>query len=373
MRLAEEAGGERLSSLDQFRGYTVAGMFLVNYIGGFAAVHELFKHNKTYCSYADTIMPQFFFAVGFALRLTLLRRIASEGAGPAYRRALRRLLTLLIIGVLVHGVGRPAGSWAELGSMSWGAILLKTFGGETFQALVHIAITGLWVLPVIAARGRVRLAFMAFSALLHIALSAWFYYDWVFRNTTIDGGVLGFLSWTIPTLAGALAYDLVTERGPRRALAPTLAVGASLMVLGYAVACGNGLARALEGPGPVSFGAALVEPPFVAPRAPVDLFTMSQKSGAVSYQTFSAGFSLAVYGLFLWLADLKGWRWSLFRTLGQNALLGYILHGFVAHHVRRLAPRDAPLWWALGSFLIFFALTWLGLRFCEKKGIYLKL
>ena len=29
----------RIDSMDQFRGYTVAGMFLVNFIGGFAAVH----------------------------------------------------------------------------------------------------------------------------------------------------------------------------------------------------------------------------------------------------------------------------------------------------------------------------------------------
>ncbi len=31
----------RIASLDQFRGYTVAGMILVNFIGGFEAVHHL--------------------------------------------------------------------------------------------------------------------------------------------------------------------------------------------------------------------------------------------------------------------------------------------------------------------------------------------
>ena len=57
----------RIASLDQFRGYTVAGMLLVNFIGGFHEVGAIWKHHNTYCSYADTIMPQFFFAVGFAL------------------------------------------------------------------------------------------------------------------------------------------------------------------------------------------------------------------------------------------------------------------------------------------------------------------
>ena len=54
------AGG-RIASLDQFRGYTVAGMLLVNFLGGYQAVPAVLKHHNTYCSYADTIMPQFFF------------------------------------------------------------------------------------------------------------------------------------------------------------------------------------------------------------------------------------------------------------------------------------------------------------------------
>ena len=77
------APGNRIASLDQFRGYTVAGMFLVNFIGGFAVVNVL-KHHNTYCSYADTIMPQFLFAVGFAFRLTFGRRAELDGVAAAY-------------------------------------------------------------------------------------------------------------------------------------------------------------------------------------------------------------------------------------------------------------------------------------------------
>ena len=54
----------RIDLLDQFRGYTDAGSY-------------------TYCSYADTILPQFFFTVGFAYRLTSLRRDATLGTRPA--------------------------------------------------------------------------------------------------------------------------------------------------------------------------------------------------------------------------------------------------------------------------------------------------
>ena len=48
-------------------------MVLVNFLGGYAAVPQIFQHSHDYCSYADTIMPQFLFAVGFAFRLTFGR------------------------------------------------------------------------------------------------------------------------------------------------------------------------------------------------------------------------------------------------------------------------------------------------------------
>ena len=74
---------KRVVSLDQFRGYTVAGMFLVNFLGGYASVPAWLKHHNTYNSYPDTIMPQFFFAVGFAYRLTFLKRRERDGAAAA--------------------------------------------------------------------------------------------------------------------------------------------------------------------------------------------------------------------------------------------------------------------------------------------------
>jgi uncharacterized membrane protein YeiB len=47
----------RIVSLDQFRGYTLLGMFFVNFCGRFEVIPAVFKHHNTYCSYADTIMP----------------------------------------------------------------------------------------------------------------------------------------------------------------------------------------------------------------------------------------------------------------------------------------------------------------------------
>src|SRR6516162_9994029 len=94
--VASPAG--RIVSLDQFRGYTVAGMLLVNFLGGFAVVPAILKHHSTYCSYADTIMPQFFFAVGFAYGLTFLRRLSQSGVWTAAFAVVKRNLGLFLIG-----------------------------------------------------------------------------------------------------------------------------------------------------------------------------------------------------------------------------------------------------------------------------------
>ena len=55
--MSSGAWAGRIVSLDQFRGYTVAGMFAVNFLGHLALTHQLLKHNDTHFSYADSIMP----------------------------------------------------------------------------------------------------------------------------------------------------------------------------------------------------------------------------------------------------------------------------------------------------------------------------
>jgi len=64
---------------------------------------------------------------------------------------------------------------------------------------------------------------------------------------------------------------------------------------------------------------------------------------------------------------------GLFRTLGTNALIGYILHSMVDNAVSPFIPRDAPGWYVTAGFLVFFGITYLFIRHLEKSGIYLKL
>jgi predicted acyltransferase len=361
----------RLSSLDQFRGYTVLGMFVVNFVGGFLVVPAVLQHHHIYCSYADTIMPQFFFAVGFAYRLTLLRRLKSAGPTAAYGHVVRRNLGLILLGVVIYHLGGGVHSWDELRQLSLGEFAHRALKRQPFETLVHIGVASLWVLPVMASGPAVRVGFACLSGLLHLGLSAWFYYPWVLADPPgIDGGPLGFLTWTVPLLVGSFAYDVVASGSRPAAKIASLTVGAVLlMAVGYGLSC-------LGASGP-----RLVEPPFVPPAQdtdgkflyPLSLWTMSQRAGSLSYLTFAAGFSLAVYALFYLLCDLGHWRLGLFVTLGSNALAGYILHDMVMEAVKPYTPKDAPLWYVLAALALYLSICYLFLRHLEKHKLFLRL
>lgn len=388
--------GARISSLDQFRGYTIAAMFVVNFWGSFAFTPALFKHHNSYCSYADTIMPQFLFAVGFAFRLTFDRHARSRGLRAAYLRVARRLAALALVALVLYTLaGKPL--WERLATTDFWTVLADLSKRDWFQTLMHIAATSLWILPVIRTGAAVRVAYLLLSAAAHVLLSDWFNFTWV--NTPpngIDGGPLGFLTWAIPALVGTLACDAVVGAGSPK-LVKMLAWSMALMALGYGVSCGTRLydvrpaeqapppPKLADSPVRISsdrlrgrdFSTLLAEPPFVPPPPPSErqwnYWMMSQRSGTVSYQTFAAGFSLVVFVFFYLACDRLGWQVGLLRTLGANALVAYILGGILETSVKWAIPRAAPWWQALAGFAVMFGGTYLVLRLMERRGIMLRL
>ncbi len=363
---------ERIVSLDQFRGYTVLGMFVVNFVGFFAVVPAALKHHNTYCSYADTIMPQFFFAVGLAYRLTFLRRARRMDRPGLYERFIRRSLGLIGLGALLYLSGAALEAWMNPPSSSWPSLVVRGLRTDVFQALVHIGVTVLWILPVIGAGPLARVAFAGGSAAIQVVLSHAFYYQWVMTAPGIDGGPLGFLTWSIPMLAGSLAYDAVAAGSAGAAVQKLAAWGLALMIAGYALSCLNRVTP----PNSYSGGGlreVLLEPPLVPPTRAVNYWTMNQQAGTVPYLIFGSGLSLALYAVFVWACDIRGFQFAVLRTLGVNALAGYVIHMVVDQAMKPLLAHDAAWAVALTALAGFLAVCYLSLRFMEKKGIYLRL
>lgn len=103
------------------------------------------------------------------------------------------------------------------------------------------------------------------------------------------------------------------------------------------------------------------------------MWTMSQRAGSVSYMVFSAGFSMLVFALAVLLADFWKWRLGLFRTLGVNALAGYVLHDWINSAVRPFVPKDSPIDYAFLGFTISFLACYVILRGFEKQKIYFRI
>jgi predicted acyltransferase len=395
----------RITSLDQFRGYTVLGMLLVNYFGGYAVCPQILKHTHDYCSYADTIMPQFLFAVGFALRLTFGRRMQTEGSAAAWMRAVRRLIGLVLVAIVVYNVGPRAANWEQLKEMGPWEALYEPLKRGWFQTLMHIAVTSLWILPVVHKSQSIRIYWMVGSAIAHILLSYWFNFLWVNSPPNgIDGGPLGFLTWTVPAIVGTIACDVFVKTTDNPAKIPfgkVFFASLGLMLLGYVMSCGtrfydvpedqvDALRSEKLASDPVlpslervrgklerdGLSGLLAEAPFVKPPEKEyrkwNYWMMSQRAGSLSYLTFSAGFSLLVFLAFYIACDLCHLHLPIFRTFGTNALIAYILHSMVSSTIQPFFPKDSPSWYAYTGLALFFFINWLFIRQLEKQNIFFR-
>ncbi len=107
---------KRLSSLDAFRGFTIAFMILVNTPGSWAHVYAPLRHAKWHgCTPTDLIFPFFLFIVGVAMRFSFEK---FETCKPALARKtiLGRAVTIFVIGLLLNAYPfiRQDWDWSSL-------------------------------------------------------------------------------------------------------------------------------------------------------------------------------------------------------------------------------------------------------------------
>lgn len=323
------AASNRIASIDQYRGYAIFGMILVNYLGEFDSMPWQFKHHHYGMSYADTIAPLFMFVVGMGFRLSLQRRIDRDGRMRAYRAALKRYAILIGVGIVLYG---PAlDNWRY-----W------------WDALVDIGFAGILSLPFLTGSMGVR-AGAAFGMLI-LYQSLYMttgYGEWTMARS-IDGGPLGPLSWAAILLFGTIAYDIVATGDRRKLVTGFLAWGLML--------CAAGWLLKFEWPG------IKAEWPF------------TQRGMTVPYPLYSSGLCFLMYLPFYYVCDVKGWKFPHFTALGLNPLVIYIVQQALGDmHGTFVVPEDSGPALAVFGFVAFYLACYAVAWRLERDRVLIKL
>ena len=245
----------RIVSMDQFRGYTVAGMLLVNYIGDMDAFHDVLKHHSTYFSYADSIMPSFFFAVGYSFRLTVIRRLPQLGAVQTYLTYFRRSLSLILISLMFYGLGASKDVFSDWQNYSWQNawhLVTTIIKSDLWETLALIGVTQVFLLPFISRTLKFRALTIVGCLTAHAILSWLFnfnfshqqpnafedllvkYIDWGASGKRCwESGPFGVLNWSVAMLSGSIAYDVILKNPSGKGAFKLFTLGVMFMAVGY--------------------------------------------------------------------------------------------------------------------------------------------
>ncbi|MDH6056544.1 acyltransferase family protein [Umezakia ovalisporum] len=134
----------RLSSLDVFRGITIAAMILVNMAGVAGDVYPPLAHADWHgCTPTDLVFPYFLFIVGVAMSFSL-----SKYTEKAYWRILPRAAILFCLGLLLNGFWNQ-GIWTfDLSNIRIMGVLQRISITYLFASLVVLNLPrkGQWIL-----------------------------------------------------------------------------------------------------------------------------------------------------------------------------------------------------------------------------------
>ncbi|MGP0020091.1 MAG: acyltransferase family protein [Candidatus Sulfotelmatobacter sp.] len=371
----------RLTSLDLFRGVTIAAMILVNDPGNDHPYWPLEHAQWNGWTPTDLIFPFFLFIVGVSLVFSSESRLRrGDSKNLLLLHTFRRAVIIFAIGLAMNyslvliapsafpGLRIP-GVLQRIGVCYLAASILFFYARPRTRAvIVATLLIGYWILmrfvpvPGFGVPGR-DIPF------LHPDANLAAYLDRKFLTTLWDKtrDPEGLLS-TLPAIATALlgvftGEWLRSKRSPQTKLAGMLGFGGIGLVLG---------------------------------RTWGIWFPINKNLWTSSYVLFSAGFALVCLALCYWATDIRGWRgaWSKpFLIFGRNAIAAFIVAWFFdvlqfVFNFRRngqienshdyifrrfFAPLGSPSFASLLFSLAFVLLCLLPIWLMDRKKIFLKI
>ena len=326
------SGSERLSSLDAFRGATVAAMLLVNNPGSWSHVYPPLRHAAWHgWTFTDLIFPCFLWIVGLSMALSFARRTDSTGgvagAGrsesvPRGRGLARHIVTraAILFGLGLFLAAFPFGHLGDAFSLA----TLRVPGVLQRIALCFLiaspfVLYGSWRGQVLAALG-----LLAVYAALLLGVPVPGYGPGVLEPIGnlpgwIDARLLAGHTWSG---APAPGFDPEGILSTLPAIASTLLGAAAAPWLRLPVSPARRAGAFMVG------GIGLVAAGLVMEK----LIPINKNLWTPSFTLLMAGWSSLFYGIFYCLIEAAGWRrWSVpFTLYGRNAIAVYVFAGLLA-------------------------------------------
>ena len=295
----------RMTSLDVFRGITIAGMILVNNPGTWDAIYSPLEHSKwDGWTPTDLVFPFFLFIVGVSITLALARRAESGGSRrDLYLKIVRRTALIFAIGLLLSdfpyndpATFRIPGVLQRIAvCYLFASVIFLNTTWRTQAVIVATLLLAYWAILVLVpapgfAAGDLS---MAGSIASYVDRGVFGRHTWKPLND--PEGILSTTGALATTLCGVLTgHFLRTRREPLEKVAAMFAAGAVCIIVGWAWNY---------------------------------WFPVNKALWTSSYVLFTAGMALELLALCYWLVDIKGYRrWSVpFLVFGTNALAVYFL------------------------------------------------
>lgn len=361
---------KRLASLDALRGFDM--LFICGLASLIIAICNLFP-NGSECWLAqqmnhvdwnglrhhDTIFPLFLFIAGISFPFSYAKQKAKGASrSQVYWKIFRRALLLVVFGFICNGLFklkfehfRFYSVLARIG-LAWmfASILYINFKPRTRAVIAAVILVGYWLLlrfvPAPDAPGADP---FSFEGNLVGYIDRCIMPGHLYNDSFDPEGLLSLLPAVVTAMLGMFTGELVRKEGPGGNRKTLMMLGAAAVML-------------------------------IAGLVWSKWFPINKKLWSSSFVLVVGAYSLAMFALFYWIIDVKGWDgWILpFQVVGMNSItifmapriinFRYATDFFLKGVQELCSPELGKVIWYVG----YLALVWLFLYFLYRKKIFLK-
>ncbi len=273
----------RWKFIDQFRGFAIFGMIIVNVCCEFNNSPYWLIHHQYGFTFADFVAPAFIFIVGFSYRLSFIKAKEHLPVSELRKKFIKRYLIITFLGFLYGHFDFHVAVWDALTDIGIAGLLLYPFIGKNKFYILFSGITYLTVYQLL----------FSYTA----------YGKWLMEHS-IDGGPLGPFSWSFILACGAFCAVFFENNRNKVSLQTFLCwLFGGLLLIGFGY---------------------FLSSPVLLPALP-----FTQKGMTASYSIFSSGLCIIALCFFYIINEKVKITINALTTIGKNPLVIYFLQAIL--------------------------------------------